>query len=187
MENVGQKLETLVELVKPSLEYKDSFIEAVKEFERENKSIYINDKLSKIGSSDLENDFENFLDRINNKETSSDLPPGRVPQTQMWLVENGQFIGWIKIRHQLNEALLVQGGQIGYAIRPGKRKMGYGTKILQLALPIAKSFGIEKALITCDDDNVGSIKIIENNGGILENKVVNQDGTLKRRYWIEIK
>lgn len=176
-----------MKLVKPSKEYKNSFIEAIKEFESENESIYINDRLSNVGSSELQNSFESFLDRINNKETGSGLPPGRVPQTQMWLVDDGQFVGWVKIRHQLNEHLLSQGGHIGYAIRPRKRRMGYGNKILQLALPIAKSFGIEKALITCDDDNIGSAKIIENNGGILENKVTAEGGKVKRRYWVDLK
>jgi len=43
-------------------------------------------------------------------------------------------------------------------------------------------------LITCDDDNTGSWKIIEKNGGILDNKINDpRDGKLVRRYWIEVK
>ena len=66
--------------------------------------------------------------------------------------------------------------------------MGYGTKTLEFALLEAKKFGIHNVLITCDDDNVGSAKIIEKNGGVLENKVEGEYESeakkLKRRYWI---
>ena len=109
-----------------------------------------------------------------------------MPATALWLVDNGEFIGSLSLRHRLNENLLKMGGHIGYSIRPSARKRGYGTKILELALPIAKSLGIDKVLVTCDDDNTGSAKIIEKNGGVLENKV-EHEGKLKRRYWIENK
>ena len=67
--------------------------------------------------------------------------------------------------------------------------MGYGTKMLELALKKAKLIGLNKVLITCDDDNPGSARVIEKNGGILENKILNIiDGqqVLIRRYWIDI-
>jgi predicted acetyltransferase len=39
--------------------------------------------------------------------------------------------------------------------------------------------------MTCDDDNIGSIKTIEKCGGILENVVSGPDlPKPKRRYWI---
>jgi predicted acetyltransferase len=44
-------------------------------------------------------------------------------------------------------------------------------------------------LITCDDDNIASIKVIEHNGGVLEDRVTNrlERGIVTtRRYWIEI-
>jgi len=42
-------------------------------------------------------------------------------------------------------------------------------------------------LVTCDDDNVGSIKAIEKNGGILENVVTAPElDRPKRRYWFEL-
>ena len=46
-----------------------------------------------------------------------------------------------------------------------------------------------KVLLTCDDNNIGSAKIIEANGGILENIIKGEkDGeSKKRRYWITIK
>ncbi len=83
------------------------------------------------------------------------------------------------------------GGNIGYGINPKYWKQGYGTKMLELGLEKAKDLIKEdKVLITCDDDNIGSSKVIENNSGILENKVKNIiDGEeiFTRRYWINLK
>lgn len=170
----------MTKLTKPSLEYKRSFIEAMREFQVEGEEKYI-----KLNISEIEKDFESFLEGVENREKSVNLPEGRVPQTELWLVDGEDFIGCVYIRHSLNETLLKQGGHIGYFIRPTKRKMGYGTKTLELALPVAENLGIDKVLVTCDDDNVASVKIIEKNGGILENKALNDEGKLKRRYWIE--
>jgi predicted acetyltransferase len=65
-------------------------------------------------------------------------------------------------------------------------RQGYATAILRQSLQIARQkLGLKRVLVTCDDDNVGSIKTIEKNGGVLENIVTGPDGvTRKRRYWI---
>ena len=182
MEEKGQKLEQMGELVRPSLAYKDSFIEAVREFQAEGSHIYLH---SEMDLTALEEGFEDFLAKIKEREEGTNLPEGRVPQTELWLVEDGKFIGWTKIRHKLNDALLEYGGHIGYAIRPSDRNKGYGTRILELALPFARSLGVQNVLLTCDDDNTGSVKIIEKSGGVLENTSRSPEGKLKRRYWIK--
>jgi len=165
-------------LVKPAIEYKQSFIEAVKEFHLENQE-------HSLIISELEEDFDKLVRKYQNLEKGIGLKEGYVPETRLWLVEENEFIGWVAIRHSLSESLMKGGGHIGYKIRPTKRKMGYGSKILELALPTALKLGIKEALVTCDDDNVASAKIIEKNGGILENKVELSD-KLVRRYWIKI-
>ena len=43
----------------------------------------------------------------------------------------------------------------------------------------AKELGLERVLLTCDEDNVGSRLTIENAGGVYEDS--RKD---KRRYWI---
>ena len=79
-------------------------------------------------------------------------------------------------------------GHIGYDIRPSKRKQGYGSKILELALPKAKELDIERVLLTCDETNTGSRRIIEKNGGVLENQVKNPEtGVDKLRFWIDVR
>ena len=119
------------------------------------------------------------------------LPKGYVPSYNYFLVDEDRFVGEIHIRTELTPNLLVFGGNIGYGISPKYWKQGYGTKILELGLEKAKDLIKEdKVLITCDDDNIGSSKVIEKNGGILENKIKNIiDGEeiITRRYWIRIR
>ena len=116
------------------------------------------------------------------------LPEGYVASTAFWLVddEKQRFLGEISIRHELPERLLRYGGHIGYAVRLGEWNKGYGTLMLSLALPYAKELGITRCLITCDDDNPGSARVMEKNGFVLGDKVDNViDGhaIITRRYW----
>jgi predicted acetyltransferase len=176
-----------MKLVLPSSEYKDSFIEAVKEYQAdtEHPLSYREDSYRTFVISELEDDFDAYVQKRLSQSSGENLPPGYVPQTDYWLVDNEEFIGRVSIRHELSERLQRIGGHIGYDIRPSKRKRGYGSAILKLGLEKAKELGIEKVLLTCDEGNVGSRKIIEKNGGVLENKVTNPEtGIDKLRFWI---
>jgi len=112
-----------------------------------------------------------------------DLPEGFVPASTFWLVDNNKFIGHVNIRHKLNEKLSKVGGHIGYAIRPSERRKGYGSQILALVLSKVSELGIKHALVTCDNDNLASAKIIEKNGGVFQDKELVDKVTIKR-YWI---
>jgi len=125
-------------------------------------------------------EFKNELIERNNESKSIDLKEDRVPQTMFWFYVDYQLVGFIKIRHYLNDFLEKHGGHIGYAIAPEFRGKGYATKMLELALQEAKKFGIVKILITCDKENFASRRVAENNGGVMES----EEETC--RYWIEI-
>lgn len=94
-------------------------------------------------------------------------------------------------RHALTDSLEKIGGHIGYGIRYSMWNKGYGTVMLKEALIYAKEeLGLKKVLITCNDDNIGSYRVIEKNGGILQDKIMNHINgkeQLSRRYWITIK
>ena len=130
-----------------------------------------------------------IIKRFKDNKDQSKLPSHYVPSYDYFAVDDDKFIGVIHIRIRLTENLLRYGGHIGYGINPKYWKMGYGKKLLKLSLEQYRNLIEEdKILITCDDDNVGSYKIIEANGGILENKVENEeDGefVITRRYWIK--
>lgn len=129
-----------------------------------------------------------LLAHLDDMRHARNLPAGWVGATTLWLVDDEaqRFLGQIDIRHELTESLLRYGGHIGYAIRLGEWNKGYGTLMLSLALPCAKELGITRCLITCDDDNPGSARVMEKNGFVLGDKVPNViDGQaiITRRYW----
>lgn len=167
-----------MQLIEPSVKLKEQYLQALKEAANETDETQLNKP--KEGQA-----FEQFVQMLRDYAVGKNLPEGWVPDTTLWLVTGEELIGRVSIRHHLTQSLLQKGGHIGYYIRPGKRNRGYGKNILALALPIARSIGLTKVLITCDEDNLASIKIIEANGGILENIIEIKKGQPKtRRYWI---
>ncbi len=167
-------------LAEPSVTYRDSFIQSVQEFQTEGRQLHYD--LKSIAS-----DFAAFVQKLHDKKDRSKLKPGIVPGSDFWLIDTNEFIGGLSLRYELNENLLKMGGHIGYEIRPSKRRQGYGTQILRLGLEKAKQIGLHRVLVTCDEDNIGSKKIIEHNGGIFENAIeIEGDPVMKLRYWIEI-
>jgi predicted acetyltransferase len=106
-------------------------------------------------------------------------PEWRVPDTELWWVEEDVFLGRIVVRHRLTPTLLEAGGHIGYDIRPSARRRGHATNMLRHGLGVARRLGIDRALITCDADNVASRRVIEKNGGVFED----QRGP-KLRFWV---
>lgn len=131
--------------------------------------------------------FSDYIELLNANERGERLPSGYVPTTVLCAFVGSDLVGRLSIRHTLNDFLLKIGGHIGYGVVPSFRRKGYAKSMLALSLPIAKSLGINRALVTCDDNNIGSIKTIESCRGIFENKVEVEEGKpLKRRYWIDI-
>ena len=163
-------------LARPHQRYKDSFIEGVEEYIREEQSINWHPDI-------LAKRFDEYLEVLRQAETEP--LAGMVPASHFWLISaNHRYIGDVDVRHRLNESLRRFGGHIGYKIRPAERRKGYGKLICRLGIEQARKRHIDDILITCDDDNIGSYKIIEANGGVLLDKIDNNRGVLTRRYWI---
>lgn len=174
------------ELIAPTVDLHASYLEAWAEFAAEGRGAADDD-------SALRYEFDRFGDRWNTSEgfaafveflTLSGLEEtprdeGWVPQTTFWYVDGDRYLGSIRCRHRLNPSLFETGGHIGYDVRPTARLRGYATTMLHEVLSFAASVGIEQALVTCDEDNIGSRKVIEANGGVFEDV---REG--KRRYWV---
>jgi predicted acetyltransferase len=131
--------------------------------------------------------FTRYLEVLAEQERGVNLAPNHVPSTFLFAFVGLRIVGRVSIRHSLNAVLERVGGHIGYVVVPEFRRQGHATAILRLSVQIAREkLGIARILLTCDDDNVGSIRTIEKNGGVLENVIRGPDlDKPKRRYWIE--
>lgn len=141
----------------------------------------------KIVPSATRRDGRSFSDMMNQwQEDETDIPvtKGLVPATLYFLTDDsGRILGGIHFRHYLNEQLSQNGGHIGYGVRKCERRKGYAREMLKLLLEKIKKLDLDRVLITCDDDNVGSAKTIESCNGIMHDKVVFEN-EVTRRYWI---
>ncbi|MEK7545304.1 MAG: GNAT family N-acetyltransferase [Patescibacteria group bacterium] len=166
-----------MQLISPTKKYEQSWREALLELETEGTGGFWN-------IPEKPADIEEYIERTRNHSKGINIPDYWAPATTYWLIDEGRFVGHVNIRHSLNEKLEKKGGHVGYTIRSSARRNGYGMKILELALLKAREIGLKKVLVTCDDKNIASIKIVEKNGGILQDKI-EVEGMLVRRYWIE--
>jgi predicted acetyltransferase len=106
-----------------------------------------------------------------------------VPMDSYFIEENGQILGELFVRHRLSDQLEKVGGHIGYRVRPSERNRGVATQALKLGLAKLSELGVVRALVTCDDRNAASARVIEKCGGIrIEDAVVEQ--RVERRYLV---
>lgn len=168
------------ELRRLDFDDEEAFLVALKEWDSSPRFIF-------APSYQPEMKFFEYVDLMNAQEAGEELPTGYVPHTSLFAFQKKEIVGRISIRHYLNDFLMNIGGHIGYGVIPRFRRKGFATRMLHEALPFAKELGLEKVLVTCDENNLASIKTIEANNGVLENKVDGgRDGVLKRRYWITL-
>jgi len=169
----------MLKLVEPSMMYKGACLEAVREFHAAGEY--------SIDAEQLGAKFEDLLARLVAAKDPANAPPGELPYEDFWFMDGDEWIGKLTLRTTMNAKYLHAGGHIGYEIRPSKRRHGYGTILLSMAMDLARERGLHRVLLTCDETNIGSRKIIENNGGQLENAVkVEGQTVLKMRYWINL-
>jgi predicted acetyltransferase len=164
-------------LVRPSMEWENEHRAYVAEWGLE-RLIPSGFNIEEFGS------YEVYLQELSIREKGH----GKwLPCSNYFLVnEENRILGMLDIRHELNDFLYRIGGHIGYSVRPSERRRGYATYILAEALHKCRELGMDKVLITCDEDNIGSAKVIMNNGGIEDYSETDADGIVKRRFWINL-
>ena len=167
-----------MKLRRPTLEDKDAILEMIAEFDAANSYMH-----GGMGSTwKRAKDYEDWLQMVRQQEDAANLPEGWVPAIQFISVdEENRPLGFLALRLLLNEKLFIEGGHIGYSIRPSQRRKGLAKLQLELGLAEARKQGLERVLITCDEDNEASRRTILSAGGVYENTI-----DRSQRYWIDI-
>jgi len=173
---------TEVKLIEPSREFRDEFLAMVAEH------LAVDRFVDRWDFKEATEDFDAYIKKLNDYAKGRNLPQGWVLSTTYWLLrDDNVLLGSSSLRQQLTPALGRFGGHIGYYIRPSQRRKGYGMRILKLTIDKAKQLGLGRVLVTCDDDNIASVTIIEKCGGVCVDKVMVEAHEIPtRRYWIEI-
>ena len=172
-----------IELVRLSYEYKELLFDMLTEWKADIETNHTNSSPWMIFRNDF-HDFDYYLENLEIKEGDES---GWIPDTTLFCLDKDRniFVGAVNIRHYLNENLMRDGGHIGDGIRPSERRKGYATAMIALALEECKKLGINRVLMCCDKENIGSAKSIIRNGGVLENEVAD-DNHIAQRYWIQL-
>ncbi|MHC4984568.1 MAG: GNAT family N-acetyltransferase [Planctomycetota bacterium] len=170
-----------LELVDPTEGLAEAYVDYVKDF------LAAGEEVSR-DNTDAMTDPCATIRRFHSYAEGLGLPEGYVASSIHFLVRDGTtIVATSGFRFTLTEHLLREGGHIGYSVRPSERGKGYGKLALKLTLDKARQRGLTRVLVTCNKDNAASAKIIQANGGVLENEVViNETGRIKQRYWINI-
>ena len=129
--------------------------------------------------------FADYVAWLELQRRGLEVPADRVPATFLLADVDGVVVGRTSVRHELNDWLRLEGGHIGYGVLPGQRRRGHASEILRQSLVVARSYGADRVLVTCDDDNLGSSAVTESNGGRLDDDMPYAGTPLKRRYWID--
>lgn len=170
-----------LDLVPPDARYKDSYLAGAREMQQDGHERY-----QDLDFAALALDFPAFV-AAQRALATTPARPGWSTETQLWGVDGAAWVGRLSIRHTLTDGLREYGGHIGYEVRPSRRREGHGTTMLRLALPHARALGIIRVMITCDESNIGSRRIIEANGGQLQDVVklpYRPEPTM--RWWIDL-
>jgi predicted acetyltransferase len=168
-------------LRKPSVEWLTPYLDFYEEWKASQESF-----VPWVIGKDPE-DFEAYVQFLNEGADESKLADGFVPHSTYWLMDSShRILGAVNIRHQLNQKLLESGGHIGYGIRPSERRKGYASELLRQSLQITRDLGLEQVLVVCDQTNTASERTILKNGGVLESEFIEADGNVVRRHWITL-
>ena len=169
-----------VRLVLPTLEHKALALEMLREhLDHGETELHGDDGLDQAVC------YEDWLEKLGQEGRPAE-GSGLVPSTTYFAMTEHGIVGTLQIQHALNDFLLRFGGHIGYGVRPLERRKGNATRMLALALEQCRAIGLQRVLVVCDKDNMGSARTIQKNDGLLENEVAGEDGVIVQRYWIDL-
>lgn len=174
-------------LERPSFERKDEIIEYINEFVEYNSEINGTGGLDKIIEGYT---FEQALERCLSMEDANYAKKINRCQSKTFLLireNDNRIVGTINVRWNLTEAMKRFGGNIGYGIRPTERRKGYNKINLYLGMQEAQKLGLDRVMLDCDVNNLGSDRTLKALGGVLERTEVDpEDNILTNVYWFDV-
>ncbi|UUX57859.1 GNAT family N-acetyltransferase [Glutamicibacter halophytocola] len=131
--------------------------------------------------------WENYTYRMSAGRRGEHIPQGWVRSALFGAFDDGELVGRVSVRYELNDFLLQNGGHIGYGVLSEHRRRGLATALCQFGLREVQEAGVLSALVTCEGTNLGSIATILKCGGVPDSQVPYleaADGSKTLRYWI---
>ncbi|MDO4466681.1 MAG: GNAT family N-acetyltransferase [Bacillota bacterium] len=146
-----------MKFLRPETEHQNDVFDYLEEcFQHKEQNVVIEQSL-------LEQDYDNWLERIKKNESIGNGAWGR---SYFFLCyEEDVFVGLLCIRYELDKELEKEYGNIGYHVRPTQRRKGYATKMLRYALDVCSQKGLKKVVLGCHKDNIASKTVIQKCGG----------------------
>lgn len=171
-------------LAQPTMAYEDQLLA----YKRE--TLAMEPDMNGVGGLGAYDRVEDWLQFLKLKSHSATCPAPFVPDSTFMCIRrrDDRLVGMVNIRHELNDWLLHYAGHIGYSIRPDERGKGYAKEQLRLALDVCRGMGLARVLLTCDESNLRSRRVIQACGGLYEDSRIKpgaEDEPL-RRYWINL-
>lgn len=151
-------------LVRPTIQMKEQALEYREEHFKNGEKV--------INGSELFDQIESYEEWLSSVTLNTDAET----VNENWVVtdtffalrkSDNKIIGIIDLRHTLNE-FLKDFGNCGYSVRPSERKKGYATEMLCQLKEVARKAGMQELHLSVEKTNIGSIKVIQNNGGVYE-------------------
>ena len=174
-------------LERPSFERKDEIIEYINGVVEYNSEINGTGGLDKIIEGYT---FEQALARCLSMEDENYAKKINRCQSKTFLLireKDNRIVGTINVRWNLTEAMKRFGGNIGYGIRPTERRKGYNKINLYLGMQEAQKLGLDRVMLDCDVNNLGSDRTLKALGGVLERTEVDpEDNILTNVYWFDV-
>ena len=169
----------MIKFILPDETNRDDVLDFYAEFERRGESC--------VGSAGHE-DYAAWLRDKRNRSSGENLPEGCVRENFYLCYEGSRLVGIFSLKFELTDYLLNYGGHVGYAVRRSERNRGLAAEMLGQGLRLARSFGLERVLAVCSEDNYAAQKVVARNSGVFENKMYDEkEKAYVNRFWIDLR